>query len=52
LLLHSELALAHDGLPRAVAEKLRLVANLAGTLRDILSAPSHAATPTIPAARR
>jgi len=38
LVLHSELALAQDGVPRAVAEKLRLVADLAGTLRQLLSA--------------
>jgi hypothetical protein len=38
LLLNSELALAQDGVPRAVAEKLRLVADLAGTLRQRLSA--------------
>jgi hypothetical protein len=52
LLLHSELALAQDGVPGAVVEKLRVVANLAGALRDILSAPSHAGASTIPAARR
>lgn len=38
LLLHSELALSQDGVPKAVAEKLRLVADLAGTLREMLSA--------------
>lgn len=40
LLLHSELALAQDGVPHAAVEKLRLVANLAGTLRELLSASS------------
>jgi hypothetical protein len=37
LLLHSELALSQDGVPKAVAEKLRLVADLAGTLREMLA---------------
>ena len=43
LLLHSELALAQDGLPRGAAEKLRLVADLAGTLRELLSAGQQSA---------
>lgn len=53
LLLHSELALAQDGVPNAVAEKLRLVADLAGSLRQLLSDPSQPAqAPSAPAARR
>lgn len=53
LLLHSELALAQDGVPNAVAEKLRLVADLAGTLRQLLSKPPQPApVPSAPAARR
>jgi DNA-binding NtrC family response regulator len=39
LLLHSELALSQDGVPNAVQEKLRRVADLAGTLRQRLSSP-------------
>jgi hypothetical protein len=53
LLLHSELALAQDGVPNVVAEKLRLVADLAGTLRQLLSAPPQPAqVPPASAARR
>ena len=37
LLLHSQLALASEPLPEPVAGKLRLVADLVGTLRDQLS---------------
>ncbi len=43
LLLHSELALSQDGVPNAVQEKLRLVAELAGTLRQRLSSPPQSA---------
>ena len=39
LLLQSQLALSHGGVPAAVAEKLRTVVDLAGTLRQQLSAP-------------
>ncbi len=38
LLLHSQLALATDPLPEPIAGKLRMVADLAGSLRDQLSA--------------
>lgn len=44
LLLHSELALSGAGLPAPVAEKLRMVADLAGSLRRQLSAPAEAQT--------
>jgi hypothetical protein len=37
LLLQSQLALAEDGLPRPVAQKLRIVEDLAGKLRTQLS---------------
>jgi len=37
LLLHSQLALAERGVPPPLAEKLRIVADLAGTLRQQLS---------------
>lgn len=40
LLLQSELALSHSGVPGAVADKLRLVANLAVTLRQQLTTPA------------
>jgi hypothetical protein len=43
LLLQSELALSQEGLPNVVAEKLHLVAGLAGTLRRQLSAPPRTA---------
>jgi CheY-like chemotaxis protein len=39
LLLHSELALSGSGLPPSLADKLRMVADLAGSLRQQLSAP-------------
>jgi signal transduction histidine kinase len=41
LLLHSQLALTGDGLPPAVADRLRMVAALAGSLRQQLNAPSE-----------
>lgn len=40
LLLHSQLALSQGGVPDVVAERLRLVVDLAGTLREQLSAPA------------
>jgi hypothetical protein len=39
LLLHSQLALNGAGVPAAVADRLRTVADLAGSLRQQLSAP-------------
>lgn len=42
LLLHSELALNGGNVPSPVAEKLRVVADLAGSLRRQLSAPGSA----------
>jgi CheY-like chemotaxis protein len=39
LLLHSQLALSVNEVPASVADKLRLVADLAGNLRQKLSAP-------------
>lgn len=39
LLLHSELALKGNGVPAAVADRLRTVADLAGVLRQRLDAP-------------
>jgi hypothetical protein len=39
LLLHSQLALNGGGVPTAVADRLRTVADLAGSLRQQLSAP-------------
>jgi hypothetical protein len=39
LLLHSQLALTGGEVPQPVAEKLRVVADLAGSLRQKLSAP-------------
>ena len=39
LLLHSQLALNGAGIPAGVAERLRTVADLAGSLRQQLSAP-------------
>jgi hypothetical protein len=42
LLLHSQLALSGGGVPAAVADRLRMVADLAGSLRQQLSAPSDA----------
>jgi hypothetical protein len=41
LLLHSQLALSGGGVPAAVAERLRTVADLAGSLRQQLSASSE-----------
>ena len=41
LLLHSQLALNGAGVPAAVADRLRMVADLAGSLRQQLSAPSE-----------
>jgi DNA-binding NtrC family response regulator len=41
LLLHSQLALSGPGVPAAVAERLRMVADLAGSLRQQLNAPSE-----------
>jgi DNA-binding NtrC family response regulator len=41
LLLHSELALKGSGVPATVADRLRLVAELAGTLRQKLHAPQQ-----------
>lgn len=40
LLLHSELALKGNGVPAAVADRLRVVADLAGALRQRLDAPA------------
>jgi CheY-like chemotaxis protein len=51
LLLHSQLALTQEGVPNAVAEKLRLVANLAGTLRELLSTAPPQPRAEIPATR-
>ncbi len=42
LLLHSELALSGPDLPASVAERLRVVADLAGNLRKQLSTPVEA----------
>jgi hypothetical protein len=42
LLLHSELALTIGDVPAPVAERLRIVADLAGSLRQRLNSPSHA----------
>jgi DNA-binding NtrC family response regulator len=39
LLLHSQLALSGNEVPASIAEKLRVVADLAGSLRQQLSAP-------------
>jgi hypothetical protein len=39
LLLHSELALKGSGVPGPIAERLRVVAELAGTLRQQLNSP-------------
>jgi hypothetical protein len=41
LLLHSQLALNGGGVPAAVADRLRMVADLAGSLRQQLSAPAE-----------
>jgi hypothetical protein len=40
--LHSQLALAGNEVPAPLAERLRMVAELAGCLRQQLSAPLHA----------
>jgi hypothetical protein len=48
LLLQSQLALSQSGVPTVVAEKLRLVADLAGTLRQQLSAPPQPAKMAAP----
>ena len=42
LLLHSQLALSGDGVPPAVADRLRMVADLAGSLRQQLNVPAEA----------
>ena len=42
LLLHSQLALNGGGVSAAVADRLRMVADLAGNLRQQLNAPSEA----------
>jgi DNA-binding NtrC family response regulator len=52
LLLQSQLALSQSGVPAAVAEKLRTVADLAGTLRRQLSAPTQPADPSSRSADR
>ncbi len=41
LLLHSQLALAEREIPAPIAEKLRIVAELAGNLRQQLAPPPH-----------
>ena len=41
LLLHSQLALNGSGVPPAVADRLRMVADLAGSLRQQLNAPGE-----------
>ena len=41
LLLHSQLALNGGGVPAAVADRLRMVADLAGSLRQQLNAPGE-----------
>jgi len=41
LLLHSQLALADRAIPQPIADKLRLVADLAGALREQLSSRHH-----------
>ena len=42
LLLHSQLALSGSDVPSPIADKLRMVADLAGSLRQQLSAPLEA----------
>ena len=42
LLLHSQLVLSGNEIPAPIAEKLRVVADLAGSLRQQLSAPDQA----------
>ena len=41
LLLHSQLAMNGSGVPAPVAERLRIMADLAGSLRQQLSAPAE-----------
>jgi len=41
LLLHSQLAMNGSGVPAAVADRLRIVADLAGNLRQQLNAPAE-----------
>ena len=41
LLLHSELALKGSGMPPAIADRMRVVAELAGTLRQQLNTPRN-----------
>jgi hypothetical protein len=48
LLLQSQLALSQSDVPTVVAEKLRVVADLAGSLRQQLSAPPQAANTAAP----
>lgn len=52
LLLQSELALSQEGVPTVVAERLRLVADLAGTLRQQLSVPVPSSQPPLAASGR
>ena len=47
LLLHSELALSSSEAGSAIAERLRLVADLAGNLRRKLAAPQGARCPSV-----
>jgi hypothetical protein len=47
LLLHSELALKGSGIPAPVADRLRMVADLAGTLRQQLNAPIRQGNQTV-----
>ncbi|MDR3773536.1 MAG: hypothetical protein P4L26_09335 [Terracidiphilus sp.] len=46
LLLHSQLALSTREIPASIADKLRVVADLAGNLRQQLNAPSSARSDT------
>lgn len=46
LLLHSQLALSAGEMPIGIADKLRLVADLANSLRQQLNAPARAARQT------
>ena len=46
LLLHSQLALSGADIPSPVAERLRMVADLAGNLRQQLNSPLHASGTT------
>lgn len=52
LLLHAELALAHDEAPPAVTEKLHLIFDLAGRLRELLSGPRQPSLPEVETIRR